>query len=99
MGRGFAPSFWKQDKISTAVFCVLIFMSTIKMMNTTGIIVLSVIAIVALYAGYLLGFRQGKEIGILEQASMATPTPVTPTPGVDTGYKNPFEGVKLNPFR
>lgn len=56
-----------------------------------NLITVIAIVIVALVAGYFLGFSIGKK-----QGSQAVSTP---TPGVDTGYQNPFEGVKLNPFR
>ena len=58
----------------------------------TNLITVIAIAVVALVAGYFLGFSVGKQNVVGQQAS-------TPTPGVDTGYQNPFEGVKLNPFR
>ncbi len=63
-------------------------------MTKVGIIILILAAVSALYAGYVWGFKKGMEAGILEQSQL-----VTPTPGVETGYENPFEGVKLNPFR
>ncbi len=65
---------------------------------TKGGIDLSVVLIifliaVALFAGFLFGLTQGKK-------SVA---PKTSGPGsaveIDTGYQNPFEGVKFNPFK
>ena len=59
-------------------------------MNLITVIAISVVTLVA---GYFLGFSIGKKQG--SQALQVS----TPTPGVDTGYQNPFEEVKLNPFR
>ena len=56
-----------------------------------NLITVIAIAVVALVVGYFLGFSIGKKEG--SQSLQA------PIQGVDTGYQNPFEGVKLNPFR
>ncbi len=58
-----------------------------------NLITVIAIVVVALVAGYFLGFSIGKKQG--SQVLQIS----TPTPGVDTGYQNPFEGVRLNPFR
>ncbi len=63
-------------------------------MAKNSIILLIIVAAAAFYVGYLWGFKTGEEAGQTSQAPRTTPTP-----GVDTGYQNPFEGVKLNPFR
>ena len=54
-----------------------------------NLITVIAIAVAALVAGYFLGFTIGEK-----QGNQALQAPV-----VDTGYQNPFEGVKLNPFR
>lgn len=59
----------------------------------TSLMTVIAIAVVALVVGYFLGFSIGKKEGSTASQQL------TPTPGVDTGYQNPFEGVKLNPFR
>ena len=59
-------------------------------MSKTGPILLIVIAAVALYVGYLWGFSKGKSVS--ETAGQQEIR-------VDTGYQNPFEGVKFNPFK
>ncbi|MEK7579720.1 MAG: hypothetical protein AAB469_00825 [Patescibacteria group bacterium] len=47
----------------------------------------------AFVGGYFLGVKQNRKAVTQNQAS--------PTPAVEvkTGYENPFEGVKFNPFK
>lgn len=60
-------------------------------------ILLVVVAVVALYAGYLYGNKRGYDRGLTDaaKAQAAAQTKIK----VDSGYKNPFEGVNLNPFK
>lgn len=66
------------------------------MSKSAFIILLVVVAVVALYAGYLYGNNKGYDRGVTDAArAQAANAPVK----VDSGYKNPFEGVNLNPFK
>ena len=66
------------------------------MFKQAFIIILVVVAIVALYGGYLYGNKKGYDRGLTDAAKIqAGKTGVQ----VDTGYKNPYEGVNLNPFK
>lgn len=63
-------------------------------MNAKLLALIIVVVVVAWYVGYVWGVRVGKK-----EVSQTVQQVLTPTPGVDTGYQNPFEGVKLNPFK
>jgi len=66
-------------------------------MNKDTLIILIVLVAAALYAGYWYGNKQGYDRGFSDavraQAGEQAGVPV------DTGYENPFEGVKFNPFK
>ncbi len=66
------------------------------MSKTSFAILLVVVAIVATYAGYLYGNKRGYDHGLTDAAkAQVAETKIK----VDSGYKNPFEGVNLNPFK
>lgn len=66
------------------------------MPKSTFIIMLVVVAVVTLYAGYLYGSKKGYDRGLTDAAkAQSAETPIK----IDSGYKNPFEGVNLNPFK
>ena len=57
---------------------------------------LVVVAAAALYGGYWYGDKKGYDRGLTDAVKIqAGQTGVK----VDTGYKNPYEGVNLNPFK
>ena len=61
------------------------------------IIILIVVAGAALYLGYWYGDKKGYDRGFSDAVQQAQ-LQETGTQ-VDTGYQNPFEGVKFNPFK
>lgn len=47
-------------------------------------------------SGYYYGNKKGYDRGLTDAAKALAETPAVK---VDTGYKNPFEKVNLNPFK
>ena len=70
-------------------------------MTGKDIVILIVIAAAALYGGYWYGdnngYDRGYDAGLTDAAKIEAGQ--EPEVKVDTGYKNPYEGVNLNPFR
>ena len=65
-------------------------------MNKSYLIIMVVVVVAALYGGYWYGDKKGYDRGLTDAAKIqAGKTGVQ----VDTGYKNPYEGVNLNPFK
>ena len=65
-------------------------------MNKSYLIIMVVVAAAALYGGYFYGDKKGYDRGLADAVKIqAGKTGVR----VDTGYKNPYEGVNLNPFK
>lgn len=65
-------------------------------MNKDIIIILVVVAAAALYLGYWYGSQKGYDRGFSDAVRAQSQEAGTQ---VDTGYQNPFEGVKFNPFK
>lgn len=60
-------------------------------------IIVILVAVAALAAGYFWGLSVAKKRAAQVQQT-ASPTPQAEVQ-VDTGYRNPFEGVDFNPFK
>lgn len=56
-----------------------------------------VAAVAAFYGGYWYGGKTGYDKGLTDAAKIQSGA--QPKVKVDTGYKNPYEGVNLNPFK
>lgn len=61
-------------------------------------IILIVMAAAALYLGYWYGDKKGYDRGFSDAVKAQAQSQETGAQ-VDTGYQNPFEGVKFNPFK
>ncbi len=61
------------------------------------LLVVVVVAVAMFYFGYWYGDKGGYDRGLTDAAKIQSGTGTEVK--VDTGYKNPYEGVNLNPFR
>ena len=61
-------------------------------------LLLVVVAVAAFYFGYWRGDKGGYDRGLTDAAKIQSGAAETEIK-VDTGYKNPYEGVNLNPFK
>ena len=52
--------------------------------------------LIGLVAGWWYGNKTGYDRGLNDAAKASAETPAVK---IDTGYKNPFENVNLNPFK
>lgn len=75
------------------------FLGVLKLgyMSKSSFLVLVVVALVVFYGGYWLGNKKGYDNGLTDAAKIQSGA--QPEVKVDTGYKNPYEGVNLNPFK
>lgn len=60
-------------------------------------LIVVVVAVAAFYGGFLYGGKDGYDRGLTDAARIQSGA--EPEVQVDTGYKNPYEGVNLNPFK
>ena len=60
-------------------------------------LVVVLVALAAFYGGYWLGDKKGYDKGLADAAKIQSGAGTEVK--VDTGYKNPYEGVNLNPFK
>ena len=65
-------------------------------MSKDAVIILIIVAAAALYAGYWYGDKKGYDRGFSDAVQAQSQETGAQ---VDTGYQNPFEGVKFNPFK
>lgn len=67
------------------------------MPKNLALLSLVVVALAAFYGGYWYGDKKGYDKGLTDAAKIQSGTGTEVK--VDTGYKNPYEGVNLNPFK
>lgn len=63
------------------------------------IIITIIVAVVAFYGGYVYGNKMGYDRGLNEGSVLEEQSSIESGAQVDTGYQNPFDGVKFNPFK
>lgn len=75
------------------------FLGVLKLnyMSKLTFLVLVVVALAAFYGGFWFGEKNGYDKGLTDAAKIQSGA--QPEVKVDTGYKNPYEGVNLNPFK
>ncbi|MDP3696426.1 MAG: hypothetical protein Q8R55_00130 [Candidatus Taylorbacteria bacterium] len=67
------------------------------MSKSLALILLVLIAVAAFFAGQKYGDQKGYDRGLTDAARIQSAQEEEVQ--VDTGYRNPYEGVNLNPFK